>query len=217
MNVAPRPSPRSRRAPCRRAARRGAARSPARGRARRGGGSSRRRPGGSGRRRTAGTRGRCPAPVSRDDDLDVALDARQAHVDAAAARRELDRVREQVPDHLLQPVRVAGDRAGVRIELISSVMPFARPPGGPRRRAASITAPRSTGAVEPQLAGDDARHVEHVLDQLRLRAARCARSPRAPRGASASSRLRRAQQCAQPRIALSGVRSSCERWPGTRP
>src|SRR5438128_3708762 len=39
-----------------------------------------------------------------DDDLDARLGARETHAHAAARRRELDRVREQVPDDLLQTI-----------------------------------------------------------------------------------------------------------------
>ena len=64
--------------------------------------------------------------------------------------------------------------------------------------------------VEAELAGDDARHVEHVVDQprLRLRVAldRLERAGRVSLVAGCPVRSIRVQ----PRIALSGVRSSCE-------
>src|SRR5262249_26986862 len=42
-------------------------------------------------------------------DANVWVHALQLRFDATALRRELDRVGEQVPDDLLQPVRIAGD------------------------------------------------------------------------------------------------------------
>ena len=83
---------------CRRAARRCAGRS--RGRVR---GPSRvepRSPCGTARTRAAGTPDRCPARVG-DAKLRATTEPR-SHV-TPAFRRELDRVREQVPRHLLQP------------------------------------------------------------------------------------------------------------------
>ena len=63
--------------------------------------------------------------------------------------------------------------------------------------------------VEPHLAGDDPAHVEQVLDELRLHA-RVALDDLEPRAHVARRRLPRRSTCDQPRIALSGVRSSCE-------
>src|SRR5207253_2837244 len=42
--------------------------------------------------------------------------ALQANVDAASGGRELDRVVQQVPDHLLQPARVALDQPAVGVD-----------------------------------------------------------------------------------------------------
>src|SRR2546430_1733210 len=48
-------------------------------------------------------------------DLDVRVDALEAELDAPVPRGELDGVREQVPEDLLETLRIAGDddRAGV--------------------------------------------------------------------------------------------------------
>ena len=58
-------------------------------------------------------------------DLGVAVaGALQADLDAAAGRGELDGVREQVPDHLLQAVGIAGDRpaSGVEAQLEADLL-----------------------------------------------------------------------------------------------
>ena len=124
-----------------------------------------------------------PSPGVADGDLDVRVDALQADLHPAAARRELDGVREQVPHDLLQPLRVAGDRHAGLIE--RRLQPDAL--GGRRRRHGVdrvwITSARfDRPDVEPQLAGDDPRHVEHVADQLLLQLARYARWSRASTG-----------------------------------
>src|SRR5215510_15067750 len=51
-----------------------------------------------------------------DGDLDVVVYAFQNDLDAAALVRELDGVREQVPHHLLQTIRVAGDLPDASVE-----------------------------------------------------------------------------------------------------
>ena len=93
----------------------------------------------------------------------------QRTVHAPAARRELDGVRQQVPHHLLESIGIAGTGpAGLDCDV------EARPLAVRGRRApfeaASTTARQIDRLqVEPQLAGDDARHVEDVVDQLLLR------------------------------------------------
>ena len=95
----------------------------------------------------------------------------EPHVDPAACGRELHGVRQQVPNHLLQAVGVTRDGAAATAASMrtSSVTPFALGRLADDVDEASITAHRSTDAgLELQLAGDDARDVEHVLDQARL-------------------------------------------------
>ena len=60
--------------------------------------------------------GAMPLPVSVTTISTCGVHALQPHLHAAAARRELDGVREQVPDDLLQAVGVARDGAGPRVE-----------------------------------------------------------------------------------------------------
>ena len=99
----------------------------------------------------------------------VAVTERDGH--AAARRRELDRVRDQVPDDLLDAVGIAQDPvllARMVVEAHLDLLAFGgeahrvhRGPdhGGERRRLQG----------QPELAGDDARDVEQVVDQLGLR------------------------------------------------
>ena len=116
------------------------------------------------------------AGVARPTISTCEFTRRERDLHAAALRRELDRVRQQVPDDLLQPVGVAGDerrRAG-RARLEADALGVG---GGPHRLDRRLDHGRELDRlhVEPQLAGDDPRHVEQVLDELRLRRARCAR------------------------------------------
>jgi hypothetical protein len=105
-----------------------------------------------------------------DGDLGAVARAREPHLDRALARRELDGVREEVPEDLLETVGVAGDaarrvveahreadaaRLGRRAHALGRRLDDGREGDGARRQA--------------ELAGDDARHVEEVVDELRLR------------------------------------------------
>ena len=103
-------------------------------------------------------------------DLDLPVDARERDVDGAAARRELDRVGEQVPDDLLNAVRIERERRVERRELDAKRERLALglwPDRLDRRFDHGCDIGRLQ--VEPHLAGDDAVHVEQVLDQARLR------------------------------------------------
>ena len=172
VNVAPGRGRRSRRGSARRAPASLADDGEAEARARRAAASSSRRPGGSDRRRAAGTPAAMPTPLSRTVELARRPRRRQRHVDASALRRELHGVREQVPDDLLQPVGVA-DHAHARASMSAldrrSAWPARRRPD---RRRSPLDDGREVDRrdVEPQLAGDDARDVEEVLDEAHLRA-----------------------------------------------
>ncbi len=48
----------------------------------------------------------------RDLNANLCLGLFQLHIDTTAGRCELDRVGQQVPDHLLQPVRIAAHDCG---------------------------------------------------------------------------------------------------------
>ena len=87
-----------------------------------------------------------PIPVSLTRITALPADSRRRTSTRAAAGRELDGVREQVPDHLLQAVGVAerpGSPAG-RVET-SSAIPLASAAGRTVSRAASMMRRRSTG------------------------------------------------------------------------
>src|SRR5579862_8068101 len=51
-----------------------------------------------------------------NDGFNVRPDALHAHLDLTAPLGEFHRVGQQVPENLLYPVRVAGDRSGCLIE-----------------------------------------------------------------------------------------------------
>src|SRR2546423_6622159 len=56
-----------------------------------------------------------PPAVIADGHLDIGLDPLKPDFDAPALGRELDRVREQIPDHLLKPFVITGDRTCARV------------------------------------------------------------------------------------------------------
>ena len=64
-----------------------------------------------------------------DGDLDVRRSRAPARPRPGRPSGELDGVGEQVPDDLLQPVRVPGDGAGQRVEQLAQRMPFASAAG----------------------------------------------------------------------------------------
>ena len=107
-----------------------------------------------------------PWPVSAMTTSTMPRPFRDADVDRAAGRRELDGVRQHVPDRLLQAVRVGVDDGSGLIEM------------GPNRDALGRRArfDHVDGRldhvldvngldVEPQLAADDPRHVEQIFHQ----------------------------------------------------
>ena len=113
--------------------------------------------------------GRDPLPRVAHHDLDVRVDALQAHLDPSALRRELHGVHQQVPDDLLEPVGVAGDRPGPRVEHAldpDGLGLGGRPHGVHGGLDDLLEVDRAD--VEPHLARDDARDVEQVVDQLDL-------------------------------------------------
>ena len=88
----------------------------------------------------------------------------------AVGRRELDGVRHHVPDRLLQAVGVGVDDGSGLVEVRANRNPFGR-----RARLDDVDGRLDDVLdvdgrdVEPQLAADDARHVEQVLHQPELR------------------------------------------------
>ena len=146
-------------------------------------------------------------------DHGLGVHAPQPHLHAAALGRELDRVRQQVPHHLLQAVGVARARCPPRVQ--------ARPRAGspwPRPRAARCRGrppPPRAGSTrlhaQAQLARDDPRDVEDVVDELVLRLRVAVDGLQGPGRGGLVEPARRAAGAAQPTMAFSGVRSSWER------
>ena len=103
-----------------------------------------------------------------DPDHGVRARAVEGQGDASISRRELDGVGEQVPDDLLEPAGVTGERPGsdeLRVEL-DALRLRQRPhavDGGLDDRD-QIDRP----AVQPELSGDQARDVEEIFDELHL-------------------------------------------------
>ena len=132
-----------------------------------------RRPGGSARRRGAGTRARCPARCPRRAISTCAPRRRQA----ARCTRPPSGVNLMAFESRFQTTccRRSGSPetgpASGSSSVSSADAPWPPRPGATASRAASIDRGQVHRAhVEPQLAGDDARDVEDVLDELGLRA-----------------------------------------------
>src|SRR5215468_8540496 len=96
--------------------------------------------------------------------------ALKAHFDATSLRGELDRVGEQVPNHLLQAGGVTGNRTNFGGEISLNRYPFSI-----RRRLDRLNRFLNYrdrvhwSKIEPELATNDAGGVEQVFDQLLLR------------------------------------------------
>ena len=108
--------------------------------------------------------------VVADLEHDRGAHAGHAHPDVPAAGGELDGVAEQVPHHLLEPVRIAdhADRLGLEPGLDDHALALGREAHHVERR------PHDVGEVggrqaKLELAGHDAAHVEDVVDDLGLR------------------------------------------------
>src|SRR5215831_9087698 len=91
--------------------------------------------------------------------------------DASALRSELDRIAEQVPDDLLQPIGIAEDdcRFGPDVDCEVEVLRFK---SGTHALSRSLKDRAELGfaRLQTQISGDHPRHVEQIVDQLRLRA-----------------------------------------------
>ena len=127
-----------------------------------------RRPAGTGRTHGAESRGRCP-PRYRPRDLHVRGHALQRDARLAAARRELDRVRQEIPKDLLETVAVAGHRPrpGIERRMHADALGIG---GVLRRLHGRLHDEREVQLLDLQqdFAGDDFAHVEQVLDNQRL-------------------------------------------------
>src|SRR5262249_44050838 len=84
--------------------------------------------------------------------------------------RELDRVRDQVPHDLLQARRIAGDHPGLGVEHdLEPDLPRVGRRSHHLDRRLDHRGEVDGADLEPELAGHDARDVEEIVDELRLR------------------------------------------------
>ena len=112
-----------------------------------------------------------PRPVSATADLDVRADGLDAHPNPAVLRRELHGVGQQVPEHLLKALGIAHDGGPRRVldELEENALGVGRGRHRPDRRL-DDGADLHGLEIELELARDDPRHVEQLVDDLVLRA-----------------------------------------------
>ena len=157
---------------------------------------------------------RCPTPVSATVTSDRAEPTRSMpDAYAAAGRRELDGVREQVPEHLLQPLGVAVDDGRLAVDTSGQMlMPLASAAGRTRVHRVAHDRARSPPAAmssrsRPVMMRDTSSTSD---DQLRLRLRVALDDLQHARHAVAARRAAARSSDTQPRIALSGVRSSCD-------
>ena len=109
-------------------------------------------------------------PRVRDAHAHEPVSRFEPHLDAAALRGELHRVRRQVRDHLLQPLRVAEHAAAApRAALNGDLDALLRGGGACRVEARLHHRLHLHGPqLDAQLPAHDARHVQQVLDELGL-------------------------------------------------
>ena len=160
---------------CRRAARRCGARSRARARARR---SSRVVPASAWRKRskTCGRKsGRMPMPVSLTTISTCELTRSSRTCTRPPLRRELDGVRQQVPDDLLQAIGIARDRADARIERSSAARtPLASAAGCTVATALSTISGSSTGCTSSRILPETMRDTSSTSSTICVSARRVA-------------------------------------------
>ena len=104
-----------------------------------------------------------------NSEFEMRVDALHRDLHLAALGRELDRVREQVPNDLLQPAAVAEywSRVGIQHRFDANVLGV----GGRTHRVdggADDLRQVDGGDIQPHLARNDAAHIEQVFDELRL-------------------------------------------------
>ena len=102
-----------------------------------------------------------------DHDFDVRIDPLEPELDATALRRELHRIGQQVPDDLLQPIGIAGHGPdpGIDDGLETHALRIGGRLGG-RDRVVEDHRQLHGLHVQTDLAGDDPRHVQDILDNL---------------------------------------------------
>ena len=95
---------------------------------------------------------------------------RDAHADGAALIREFERVRQQIPDHLPQTIRIAFDQTLTRLETRLEFYAFHVCRRSQRiERGFNNRREIERMKIETKIAGDDSRHVEQIVNEPRLR------------------------------------------------
>ncbi len=145
-----------------------------------------------------------------DADLDVRVDARQHELHAPALRRELHGVGDEIPDDLLQPIRVAVHGHTERLDDGLQAHAFASAAGRTDSSAESMTEGSSTRCTSSRILPD----VMRLMSSKSEISCVCTRAFRSmtstPRAVTAGSSPFLRRRWVQPRIAFSGVRSSCD-------
>src|SRR5207249_11402196 len=114
--------------------------------------------------------GRDPLALVADGDDRLPVAAGEPQDDAAAPGGELDRVREEVPHDLLEAGGIALDPPPSELEDLLDPNLLRLGVGAHRiERRLGDGREIDRPGVEDELPGRDARHVQEVLDQLRLR------------------------------------------------
>ena len=115
--------------------------------------------------------GAMPQPVSVTRSSTSSPSRGQRHVDRPPARREPDRIRQQIPDDLLQTARVGMDHQRRRIDPLHE-HDVLRVRGGADRLDCGLDdrAEGDVGRVQLDRPRRDTRHVEQFLDHLCLNA-----------------------------------------------
>jgi hypothetical protein len=110
-----------------------------------------------------------PLPGIDYDNLDARIDPPRANLDAASLGSELDRVGEQVPDHLLQSFRITGHCPcqNVQVSHELNVFRFCR---GTHHIQGAIDDPRRLDLlqIQPQLPRYNTGYIEEIIDKLAL-------------------------------------------------
>ena len=110
------------------------------------------------------------AVIDRNGTGYLRADSLQQNLNAPRLGSKLDRIREQNPDHLLQPVRIAEHGArGVEPRLEMDLLGLGRRPNGLHRRLDNGDQIDQRANIETHFAGGDPRHVQQILNELYLR------------------------------------------------
>jgi len=105
----------------------------------------------------------------RNTDFDRAASLRNLYANTPAAVRKLHRIRQQIPNDLLQPVCVAGNHRGRGVEMSFDPDPLRVSRGTHNvNRILDYRHDFQRVKIEIQITGDDARNVENVVDNLGL-------------------------------------------------